>query len=57
MNKRKELNTHFLKTKIEQSYERDDKLQIFFNVPFLPKEEMVMPWQLAQNNSNLYNLY
>ena len=56
MNKRNEFNTHFLKRKIEQSYERDDKLQVFFNVPFFPKEEMFMPWQLAQNNNYLYNL-
>ena len=56
MNKRNELNTHFLKRKIEQSYERDDKLQVFFNVPFFPKEEMFMPWQLSQNNNYLYNL-
>ena len=28
MNKRNELNKHFLKRKIEQSYERDDKLQV-----------------------------
>ena len=56
MNKRNEFNTHFLKRKIEQSYERDDKLQVFFNVPFFPKEEMFMPWQLAQNNNYLFNL-
>ena len=56
MNKRNELNTHFLKRKIEQNYERDDKLQVFFNVPFFPKEEMFMPWQLSQNNNYLYNL-
>ena len=56
INKRKDLNIHFLKRKIEQSYERDDKLQVFFNVPFFPKEEMFMSWQLTQNNGYLYNL-
>ena len=56
MNKRNEFNTHFLKRKIEQSYERDDKLQVFFNVPFFPKEEMFMHWQLAHNNNYLHNL-
>ena len=57
INKRNELNNHFLKRKIEQSYERDDnKLQVFFNVPFFPKEELFMPWQLTQNNNYLYNL-
>ena len=56
INKRNELNNHFLKRKIEQSYERDDnKLQVFFNVPFFPKEELFMPWQLTQNNNYLYN--
>lgn len=55
MNKRNELNIHFLKRKIEQSYERDDKLQVFFNVPFFPKEEMFMAWQLASNKNNFYS--
>ena len=55
INKRNEMNVHFLKRKIEQSYERDDKLQVFFNVPFFPREEMFMPWQLAHNNY-LHNL-
>ena len=50
------MNVHFLKRKIEQSYERDDKLQVFFNVPFFPREEMFMPWQLAHNNNYLHNL-
>ena len=56
INKRNEMNIHFLKRKIEQSYERDDKLQVFFNVPFFPREEMFMPWQLAHNNNYLHNL-
>ena len=56
INKRNEMNIHFLKRKIEQSYERDDKLQVFFNVPFFPKEEMFMHWQLAHNNNYLHNL-
>ena len=56
INKRNEMNVHFLKRKIEQSYERDDKLQVFFNVPFFPREEMFMPWQLAHNNNYLHNL-
>ena len=56
INKRNEMNVHFLKRKIEQSYERDDKLQVFFNVPFFPREEMFMPWQLALNNNYLHNL-
>ena len=56
VNKRNELNIHFLKRKIEQSYERDDKLQVFFNVPFFPKEEMFAHWQLVSNNNYLYNM-
>ena len=56
INKRNEMNIHFLKRKIEQSYERDDKLQVFFNVPFFPREEMFMPWQLSHNNNYLHNL-
>ena len=56
VNKRNELNIHFLKRKIEQSYERDDKLQVFFNVPFFPKEEMFSNWQLISNNNYLYNM-
>ena len=53
---RNDLNIHFLKRKIEQNYEREDKLQIFFNVPFFPKEEMFAPRQLAKNNQYLYNI-
>ena len=56
INKRNEMNIHFLKRKIEQSYERDDKLQVFFNVPFFPREEMFLPWQLPHNNNYLHNL-
>lgn len=57
IDKRNELNNHFLKRKIEQNYERDDnKMQVFFNVPFFPKEEIFMSWQIAQNNNYLYNL-
>ena len=37
---RNELSNHFLKRKVKQTYEREDKSQIFFNVPFFPKEDM-----------------
>ena len=53
---RNDLNIHFLKRKIEQNFEREDKLQIFFNVPFFPKEDMFNGRQLALNNAYLYNM-
>ena len=56
INNRNDLNILFLKRKIEQSYERDDKSQIFFNVPFYPKEDMFMSRLLTQNNGFLYNM-
>ena len=43
----------FLKRKIEQNYEREDKSQIFFNVPFFPKEDMFLGGQLIKNNGFL----
>lgn len=66
-NNRNDLDIHFLKRKIEHSYEREDKSQIFFNVPFYPKEEMfgskqyinnIPPPQQQQqyNNSNMNRL-
>ena len=56
INHRNDLNIHFLKRKIEQNFEREDKLQIFFNVPFFPKEDMFNGRQLALNNAYLYNM-
>ncbi len=53
---RNDLNIQFLKRKIEQNYEREDKLQVFFNVPFFPKEDMFTPRQLAKNNAYIYNM-
>ena len=53
---RNDLNRHFLKRKIEQNYEREDKSQIFFNVPFYPKEDMFPGNLLTKNNAYLYNM-
>ena len=56
INNRNALNMLFLKRKIEQNYEREDKSQIFFNVPFFPKEDMFLGGQLIKNNGFLYNM-
>ena len=53
---RNDLNIHFLKRKIEQNFEREDKLQVFFNVPFYPKEDMFLNGRMTQNNAYLYNM-
>ena len=53
---RNDLNIHFLKRKIEQNFEREDKLQVFFNVPFYPKEDMFINGRMTQNNAYLYNM-
>lgn len=37
---RYQLSKHFLKRKIKQNFEREDKNLMFFNVKFLPKPEM-----------------
>ena len=50
LNKRYELNIQFLKKKVAQNFSREDKSEIFFNVPFYPKEEIFSYYQLAKNN-------
>ena len=44
---RYQLSKHFLKRKIKQNFEREDKNLMFFNVKFLPKPEM-----FPQNNQH-----
>ena len=47
------LNKQFLKKKIAYSFLRDNKSQVFFNVPFFPKSEMFTNEQLnIKSNKN-----
>ena len=55
VSKRNNLNILFLKRKIEQNFEREDKLKIFFNAPFFPKEEM-FPSCRGHNPQNMMNM-
>ena len=51
------LNKEFLKKKIEYNYLREDKSQVFFNVPFFPKSEMFSNEQLlVKTNKNKFKL-
>ena len=51
--KRSQLAKHFLKRKIKQNFEREDKHPVFFNVKFLPKQEMFAQSQIVPTNSQM----
>ena len=51
------LNKEFLKKKLEFNFLREDKSQIFFNVPFFPRSEMFSNEQLyIKTNKNKFKL-
>lgn len=50
---RAQLAKHFLKRKIKQNFEREDKHPVFFNVKFLPKQEMFVQSPVVTNSAQI----